>query len=58
MRMVKNLSEQQNRSIYGGQAVIEGVMFAGKHVNVTAVRRKNKITFMKFRAKISLGLPH
>lgn len=31
----------QNRSIYGGQAVIEGVMFAGKHTNVTAVRRKN-----------------
>jgi uncharacterized protein YqhQ len=28
-------------SIYGGQAVIEGVMFAGRHVNVTAVRRKN-----------------
>jgi len=28
-------------SIYGGQAVIEGVMFAGKYVNVTAVRRKN-----------------
>jgi len=27
--------------MYGGQAVIEGVMFAGKHVNVTAVRRKN-----------------
>ncbi|MHA6483776.1 DUF1385 domain-containing protein [Paenibacillus sp. strain BS8-2] len=32
---------QQPKSIYGGQAVIEGVMFAGKHVNVTAVRRKN-----------------
>ncbi len=32
---------QQSRSIYGGQAVIEGVMFQGKHVNVTAVRRKN-----------------
>ncbi|CAM3963153.1 DUF1385 domain-containing protein [Paenibacillus alkaliterrae] len=32
---------QDSRSIYGGQAVIEGVMFAGKHVNVTAVRRKN-----------------
>ncbi|SFF01812.1 Uncharacterized conserved protein YqhQ [Paenibacillus catalpae] len=32
---------QNTRSIYGGQAVIEGVMFAGKHVNVTAVRRKN-----------------
>lgn len=28
-------------SMYGGQAVIEGVMFAGKYVNVTAVRRKN-----------------
>ncbi|MFB9325352.1 DUF1385 domain-containing protein [Paenibacillus aurantiacus] len=32
---------QEPRNIYGGQAVIEGVMFAGKHVNVTAVRRKN-----------------
>lgn len=30
-----------SRNIYGGQAVIEGVMFAGKTVNVTAVRRKN-----------------
>ncbi|SDR89773.1 Uncharacterized conserved protein YqhQ [Paenibacillaceae bacterium GAS479] len=28
-------------SIYGGQAVIEGVMFGGRNVNVTAVRRKN-----------------
>lgn len=35
------LLPQDSRSIYGGQAVIEGVMFAGKHVNVTAVRRKN-----------------
>ncbi|BBH21131.1 membrane protein [Paenibacillus baekrokdamisoli] len=32
---------QDSRNIYGGQAVIEGVMFAGKHANVTAVRRKN-----------------
>lgn len=32
---------QDSRMLYGGQAVIEGVMFAGKHVNVTAVRRKN-----------------
>ncbi|WP_168119262.1 DUF1385 domain-containing protein [Paenibacillus sp. HB172176] len=32
---------QNSKNIYGGQAVIEGVMFAGKHVNVTAVRRKN-----------------
>lgn len=38
---------QQNPS-YGGQAVIEGVMFGGKHVNVTAVRRKNQeITFLE-----------
>lgn len=33
---------QDPRNVYGGQAVIEGVMFQGKHVNVTAVRRKNK----------------
>ncbi|MFC7750350.1 DUF1385 domain-containing protein [Paenibacillus thermoaerophilus] len=34
------MSEQQ-RGIYGGQAVIEGVMFAGRKVNVTAIRRKS-----------------
>lgn len=35
--------------LYGGQAVIEGVMFAGKTVNVTAVRRKSnqKIEFFQ-----------
>ncbi|MFF2090266.1 DUF1385 domain-containing protein [Paenibacillus sp. NPDC058174] len=39
---------QNSKSIYGGQAVIEGVMFAGKHVNVTAVRRKNdEIVFLE-----------
>ncbi|MCG7406286.1 DUF1385 domain-containing protein [Paenibacillus sp. ACRRX] len=32
---------EQSKAIYGGQAVIEGVMFQGRHVNVTAVRRKN-----------------
>ncbi len=32
---------QNKLGIYGGQAVIEGVMFAGKTVFVTAVRRKN-----------------
>lgn len=31
----------QNTAVYGGQAVIEGVMFAGKSVNVTAVRSKD-----------------
>lgn len=33
------MSEQS--SIYGGQAVIEGVMFAGRNVHVTAVRKKD-----------------
>lgn len=42
------MSQQSNKAIYGGQAVIEGVMFGGKHVNVTAVRRKNQeITFLE-----------
>jgi len=36
------------RGIYGGQAVIEGVMMQGKHVNVTAVRRKsNQIEYLE-----------
>jgi uncharacterized protein YqhQ len=38
----------QTNSIYGGQAVIEGVMFAGRSVHVTAVRRKNnEISFLE-----------
>ncbi|USB34665.1 DUF1385 domain-containing protein [Paenibacillus sp. YPG26] len=42
------MPEQSSPAIYGGQAVIEGVMFGGKHVNVTAVRRKNQeITFLE-----------
>lgn len=32
---------QDMKRAYGGQAVIEGVMFAGRNINVTAVRRKN-----------------
>lgn len=36
------------RGIYGGQAVIEGVMMQGKHINVTAVRRKsNEIEYLE-----------
>ncbi|WP_442601235.1 DUF1385 domain-containing protein [Paenibacillus sp. KN14-4R] len=31
----------QNNAVYGGQAVIEGVMFAGRKVHVTAVRAKD-----------------
>lgn len=49
---------QQPTSIYGGQAVIEGVMFAGKHVNVTAVRRKDRqITFFEVPKKPQRVLP-
>jgi uncharacterized protein YqhQ len=45
--MVASLS--QNNAVYGGQAVIEGVMFAGQTVHVTAVRRKsnNQIDFFE-----------
>lgn len=49
---------QQPTSIYGGQAVIEGVMFAGKHVHVTAVRRKDQqITFFEVPKKPQRVLP-
>ena len=39
----------KKNAVYGGQAVIEGVMFAGQTVNVTAVRRKstNEINFFE-----------
>jgi uncharacterized protein YqhQ len=43
---------QQPTAVYGGQAVIEGVMFAGKNVHVTAVRRKDQqITFFEVPKK-------
>ncbi|WP_221565505.1 DUF1385 domain-containing protein [Alkalihalobacillus sp. TS-13] len=32
---------KQKAPAYGGQAVMEGVMFAGKHTYVTAIRRKD-----------------
>ncbi len=32
---------KQKTPAYGGQAVMEGVMFAGKHTYVTAIRRKD-----------------
>lgn len=41
-----------SKNIYGGQAVIEGVMFAGKAAHVTAVRRKNdEISFFEVPRK-------
>jgi uncharacterized protein YqhQ len=39
-RMVLQVS-QQKPQLYGGQAVIEGVMFGGRKVTVTAIRRKD-----------------
>lgn len=33
--------KKQEVPAYGGQAVVEGVMFAGKHTYVTAIRRKD-----------------
>lgn len=43
-----NALPQSIKNIYGGQAVIEGVMFAGKTAHVTAVRRKNnEISFLE-----------
>lgn len=45
---MKLLPQESKPVAYGGQAVIEGVMFGGKHVNVTAVRRKNQeIAFLE-----------
>jgi uncharacterized protein YqhQ len=34
--------EKTTKPVYGGQAVVEGVMFAGKNHYVTAIRRKDK----------------
>ena len=36
------MPEVKSPVAYGGQAVIEGVMFAGRTVNVTAVRKKDR----------------
>ncbi|CAM3955952.1 DUF1385 domain-containing protein [Lederbergia lenta] len=33
--------KQTQKAAYGGQAVVEGVMFGGKHHTVTAIRRKD-----------------
>jgi len=40
--LIKTYGEiMKNKAIYGGQAVVEGVMFGGKELQVTAIRRKN-----------------
>lgn len=42
----------EKKIAYGGQAVIEGVMFGGKYVNVTAIRRKdNSINYYEMSRK-------
>jgi len=33
---------KEQKPVYGGQAVVEGVMFGGKHHYVTAIRRKDQ----------------
>jgi uncharacterized protein YqhQ len=51
---VSVLSEiKLSQPVYGGQAVMEGVMFAGRYVNVTAVRRRstNEIVFLEVPKK-------
>ena len=35
------MEKGQQPPIYGGQALVEGVMFAGKDHTVTAIRRKD-----------------
>ncbi len=45
---------KQNKPAYGGQAVVEGVMFGGKHHYVTAIRRKNnEIQYLRLPRKSS-----
>lgn len=44
------MTTKETRPAYGGQAVVEGVMFQGKHTSVTAIRRNDgSMTF--FEAK-------
>jgi uncharacterized protein YqhQ len=45
---------EQKKAVYGGQAVIEGVMFGGKNHYVTAIRRKDhSIDFYRLPRKSS-----
>ncbi|KGX88854.1 DUF1385 domain-containing protein [Pontibacillus litoralis] len=47
---------EQNQAVYGGQAVVEGVMFAGKSSYVTAIRRKDQsIEYFEVERKDSKG---
>lgn len=47
---------QPKQPLYGGQAVIEGVMFAGRRTRVTAIRRKDQQ--IEFFEEAGLEVPH
>ncbi|WP_071460099.1 DUF1385 domain-containing protein [Bacillus massilinigeriensis] len=50
------MSKKQN-PVYGGQAVVEGVMFGGKNLTVTAVRRKDDtIEYFELPRKVNPSL--
>jgi uncharacterized protein YqhQ len=43
---------ENKKPVYGGQAVVEGVMFGGKHNYVTAIRRKDQsIDYFRLKRK-------
>lgn len=47
----------EQKPVYGGQAVVEGVMFGGKYHTVTAIRRKDRsIEYFELPRKASPGL--
>lgn len=47
-----NLLSEQTKPAYGGQAVVEGIMFGGKYTTVTAIRRKdNSIEYFEVPKK-------
>lgn len=49
---VGEFMSQKPKQAYGGQAVVEGVMFTGNKVYVTAIRRKdNSIEYLELEKK-------
>jgi len=50
----KNMAKEQQSKTYGGQALVEGVMFGGKDHTVAAIRRKdNSIDYFHLPKKKS-----
>lgn len=53
------MSKHKVPPAYGGQAVVEGVMFGGKHHYVTAIRRTDgSIDFFKLACPSARRLCH